>query len=300
VRAAHGTGDARGARTTRLALFLVTVLSLAACQGPAGISLGGAKPPATLSLISGVSFSGSVYVASGGRIWKLKGATARALTPTSANYAYPAVTTDGQVSAATLVGKGHSEIALGGPDFGALTPLTRAPANPHDASLDLKPAFSPDGGRLAFMSDRSKSCSEELVYEGPYRPYRPRPVTTCPDIGGSYDSPAYLADGSALLMVSWGAQRAQLEEAAVPLGRLKLVSLFDDQDLLDPAPGVTAPTSSSPRRRAATARSSSPASATCARQPGRPTAAACSSSRPTAAPSTSGWWRRRGRRRPNS
>jgi Tol biopolymer transport system component len=228
----------RGARALA-AMALGTLLG--ACSGSAGpLTLGAAKAPSQLSVYTDARFKGTLYVASGGRIWKLKGSSAHAVTPGDRNYAYPTASADGQHTAASLVGKGHAEIAVGGPDFADLVALTKAPADAHKASLDLKPRFSPDGRRLTFISDRSSCCSDEAVFEGAFlgpASFRPRRVTTPPDLSGGDDAPAYLADGSAIVLLEWRTNHSQLAEARTVGGVAKIVSTFTDEDILDPSPG---------------------------------------------------------------
>src|SRR5207247_6243416 len=90
-----------------------------------------------------------------------------------------------------------------GPDFDNLAPLTTAPKDPHNGSIDIKPAFSPDGSRLAFMSDRGKCCTDEQIWEGTFDPYRPRQVSSPPSISGGDDAPVYALDGASVLFVAF-------------------------------------------------------------------------------------------------
>lgn len=234
-----GTGQT--VRAGSAGLFLAVGCLLTGCQGTsAPLGLGAPKAPNKLSVYTNAGFKGTLYVAAAGRIWKLRGSSASVLTPGDRTYAYPTSTPDGQRTAAALVGKGHAEIAVGSADFADLTPLTKAPSDPHKASLDLKPRFSADGKRLAFMSDRSSCCSDEAIYEGAFAgatSYRPRRLSTPPDLSGGDDAPAYLADGSSVVFLQWRAGHSQLAEAKVLAGAAKAVSTFPDQDILDPSPG---------------------------------------------------------------
>jgi hypothetical protein len=218
------------------------VLALAACDPPGMRGLGQPATPKQLTAQDAAkNVKGTVYVASGGRIWRLRGGGVTALTGTDKNIAYPAVTTDGQRTAAAVISAGHSEIAVGGADFGGLNPLTAPPKDPHAASIDLKPAFSPDSGRLAFMSDRGRCCSDQQIWEGPYAPYKPRQVSTPPDLTGGDDAPVY-AGATSLLFVAWRPVgndtrniHAGLMQAGVPTGKLKALLAPADSDIIDPA-----------------------------------------------------------------
>ena len=153
------------------ALLALAAVAISACDS--GIHLPGSTAQVPTQLTArgeAAGVKGSIYVAQGGRIWKLRGGTVTALTPAGPQYAYPTASASGAVTAASMVSRGQSQIAVGGPDFSGLTPLAAVQRDPHHASLDLKPSLSPDGTRMVFMSDRSACCSDEAVWEGPYPP----------------------------------------------------------------------------------------------------------------------------------
>jgi Tol biopolymer transport system component len=223
----------------------LAALAIAACDPPSVPFIGKAQTPKELTAMDPAKqLKGTIYIVSGGRVWRLRGGSLSALTAKEQKLGYPAVSSDGQRTAVAIIGTGHSEIALGGPDFAGMSSLTTPPSDPHKASIDLKPTFSPDGQRLAFMSDRSKCCTDEEIWEGPYKPYRPRQVSTPPDITGGDDSPVYVADGSALLFVAWRSVandsrniHAGLQQASLSGGKPRVVFAPTDGDVLDPAPG---------------------------------------------------------------
>jgi hypothetical protein len=225
-RRGPGRGGVVGALRLRhapavLALTTVLVLLVTACD--ANLPVPGAKPGVPTQLTArgeAASVKGSIYVAQGGRIWKLRGGKITALTPTGQQLASPTASANGGVTAASLMGSGQAQIAVGGPDFAGLAPLTPAQKDPHKASLDLKPALSPDGTRLAFMSDRASCCSDEAIWEGPI--HRPRQVSFPPDTTGGDDAPAYVPDATSVVLIAWRSNRGNLDAAA---------------DFLDPAPG---------------------------------------------------------------
>jgi Tol biopolymer transport system component len=220
----------------------LAALTLAACDSP----LPGGKPstPKELTAMDAAKQArGTIFLGSGGRIWKLRDGKLTAVTGTDRKLAHPTTTPDGARTAVAIMGSGHSEIAVGGADFADLAPLTIAPKDPHQASIDIKPALSPDGQRVAFMSDRSKCCTDEAIWEGPYKPYKPRQVSTPPDVSGGDDAPTYLPGGNALVFVAWRpvagdtrVVRAGLQQAAVPVGKPKTLLAPSDSDLLDPSP----------------------------------------------------------------
>jgi Tol biopolymer transport system component len=218
-------------------LGVIAVMALAGCDG--GIQLPGTKADVPTSLTArseATSLKGTIYLAQGGRIWKLRSGKLTALTPANQTLAYPTTSADGSVTAVSVVGRGQAQIAVGGPDFTGLTSLTPARSDAHLASLDLKPSLSPDGKRLVFMSDRSSCCSDEAIWEGPIR--LPHEVSFPPDFSGGDDAPAYLPDTSGIVFVAWRDNHGNLDKAAVPSGRASVVVTGAASDILDPAPGA--------------------------------------------------------------
>ena len=225
----------------------MVALAAAGCNAPNPIRSLTDRTPDHLALYHGARPGGTIYVAAGGRIWRIRGGALDAVTPADKNYSYPAASADGKHTAAALVSRGHSEIALGGADFTGLRPLTTAGPTSDRWALDLKPTFSPDGSRLAFMSDRAAGFSDEQVWEGPYAPYHPVQVTCQPDQTGGDDAPSYLADGQLLLFTQWqpqaGAVHGQVSEKRVPFSCLtqrglpKVLLQKDGEDFMDAAAG---------------------------------------------------------------
>lgn len=129
-------------------------------------------------------------------------------------------------------------IAFGGPDFSNLQPSKPLARDPHvTGSIDLKPAFSPSGNRVAIMSDRARGYTDEAIWEGAVSGGLHQ-VSFPPDSSGGDDAPQYLADGSAIVFVAWRGNHAGLDSAAVPSGKGKvMLPAATDHDVLDPAPG---------------------------------------------------------------
>ena len=226
-------------RSGPAALVALSTVALSACDGGVNIPGTAAKTPTQLSARDEAkSIKGTIYVAQGGRIWKLRAGKIAAVTSATQQLAYPTASADGAVTAVSVVGHGQAQLAVGGPDFTGMAPLAPAKKDPHRASLDLKPSLSADGKRLAFMSDRSSCCSDEAIWEGPIR--APHQVSFPPDTTGGDDAPAYLPDATALVLVAWRMNRGNLDQAAVPVGRPRLMIPAVDTDVLDPAPGPEA------------------------------------------------------------
>jgi len=121
-----------------------------------------------------------------------------------------------------------------------LTALTHPPDDVHFASIDIKPALSPDGARLAFLSDRSQcartgTCPDEGVFEGPVHG-TPRRVTNPTFESGGDDFPAYLPDGSALIFVTWLSGKSVVEKKMIG-GAVTTLFAPGEGDALDLAPG---------------------------------------------------------------
>lgn len=216
-----------------LALVALTV----GCTGAPTIPLLSKQAPRTLTALDAArGIPGTIYFAQGNRIWRLRKGNLNAVTPAGVHYAYPAVSAGGAVTAAALVLNGQSGIAIGGADFSNLSLARPLPKNPHDGSLDLKPAFSPDGSRIAFMSDRAHGYADEAIWEGPVNG-RAHQVSFPPDVTGGDDAPGYSADGTAVLFTAWRDGHGGLDRARVPLGRPIVVVKPTDHDIMDPIPG---------------------------------------------------------------
>ena len=212
---------------------------MAGCSGAPTLPIIGKSTPKQLTALDAAkNLKGTVYFAQDGRIWRLRGGSLTQVSPTSGRYAYPAVTADGTTTAAALVATGQSVIAFGGPDFSGLKPSKPLASDPHrTGSLDLKPALSPRGNRVAIMSDRSKGYSDEAIWEGALSGGLHQ-VSFPADSSGGSDAPQYLPDGSAIIFVAWRGNHSGLDTAAVPSGKARvLVPAATDHDILDPAPG---------------------------------------------------------------
>ncbi|MDQ6748912.1 MAG: hypothetical protein M3010_12505 [Candidatus Dormibacteraeota bacterium] len=213
------------------------MLTVVGCSGVPSVPLLARTPPKTLTATEASrGVQGTIYFAQGNRIWRLRKGGLAAVTPAGQRYAYPAASAGGEVTAAVYIADGQSAIAYGGPDFSNLAPLTALPRDPHKGSLDIKPALSPDGARIAFLSDRAQGFVDEAVWEGPVKG-RAHQVSFPPDASGGDDAPAYSADGKTLTFVAWRDNHAGLDQAAIPLGRPKSVAKPTDHDIMDPAPG---------------------------------------------------------------
>jgi Tol biopolymer transport system component len=213
------------------------VAVVAGCSGAPTIPLLTKPAPKQLTALDAAkNISGTVYFVQGARIWRLRKGNLAAVTPAGQRYAYPAVSAGGEVTAASYILNGESAIAYGGTDFSNLAPVSPLPKNPHDGSLDVKPAFSPDGSRLVFMSDRARGYADEAIWEGPVKG-RVHQVSFPPDASGGDDAPAYVADGSAIVFTAWRDGHAGLDRAAIPLGRPKVVAKPTDHDIMDAVPG---------------------------------------------------------------
>jgi Tol biopolymer transport system component len=209
----------------------------AGCSGAPTIPLLSKPAPKTLTALgTATNIPGSVYFAQGNRIWRLRQGKLTTVTPANVRYAYPAVSAGGEVTAAAYMLNGESGIAMGGPDFSNLSLARPLPKNPQDGSLDLKPVFSPDGSRIAFMSDRSRSYADEAIWEGPVNG-RLHQLSFPPDVSGGDDAPGYTADGTAVVFTAWRDGHGGLDRARVPVGRPVVVVKPTDHDIMDPAPG---------------------------------------------------------------
>jgi hypothetical protein len=237
-RGPPGAVRAGGCGLRRLVAGLALLLAVAGCSEAPAIPFISKPTPKTLTALDASrNVVGTIYFAQANRIWRLRKGNLAPVTPPSLRFASPAVTPGGELTAATYLAAGQSAIAYGGPDFSNMAPLNPLPKDPHQGSLDLKPTFSPDGTRIAFMSDRARGYADEAIWEGPIRA-RPHQVSFPPDATGGDDAPAYAADGKTLSFVAWRDNHGGLDQAAVPFGRAKSIAKPTDHDIMDPAPGA--------------------------------------------------------------
>ena len=218
-------------------MALLLAAFVAGCSGSPSIPLISKPAPRQLSALEGArGLAGTIYFAQGNRLWRLRGGNLAPITPANASYSYPAITNDGSATAATFVTRGQAVMAFGGPDFTNLTLAKPLQRDPHNGSIDIKATFSPNGSRVAFMSDRAKGFSDEAIWEGTVNG-GVHQVSFPPDASGGDDAPAYLTDGTGIVFTAWRMGHAGLDHATVPFGKPRVLLTATDRDFLDPAPG---------------------------------------------------------------
>lgn len=226
------------ARLRRILVAVACAVLLAGCSGAPNLPLIGKSTPKQLTALDAAhGLKGTIYFAKDGKIWRLRGGNLSIVSPNNGAYAYPAVTADGMTTAASYLAAGQAVLAFGGPDFSGMQPAKPLQKDPHNGSIDIKPAFSPNGSRIVLMSDRSHSYTDQAIWEGPLTGGLHQ-VSFPPDSSGGDDAPQYLPDGSAIVFVAWRGSHSALDTARVPGGRATvLVDAATDHDILDPAPG---------------------------------------------------------------
>ncbi|MEA2683534.1 MAG: hypothetical protein QOK05_1862 [Chloroflexota bacterium] len=237
-RGPGGTGGAGSPRLRRALAGLGLLVAAAGCTGAPTIPLLTKSAPKSLTALDAAkNLPGTIYFIQANRIWRMRKGNLSAITPPNLRYAYPAISADGQTTAAAYILNGESGIEFGGPDFSSLALAKPLPANPHSGSVDLKPVFSPSGTRVAFMSDRSKTNADEAIWEGPITgPLRQ--LSFPPDASGGDDSPGYTSDGTALLFTAWRDGHGGLDRVRVGSGlRPVAVDTPTDHDIMDTTPG---------------------------------------------------------------
>ena len=220
----------------RRATLLIGVLALAACNASNIPVVGTLAAPHQLSLNGSPQIKGTIFVAQGGRIWRVRSSGVDSLTGSSGSLAYPAVSADGSVTAAALISMGHSEIALGDKNFNNLKRLTTPARDRANAVINVKPAVSPDGKRLAFLSDRCGDCQELALYENAIG-FTARRISFPQDFSGGEDFPTYALDGSGLTYVSWRQDQTLIERLTPPSTSPRRLFVPDKGEALDPMVG---------------------------------------------------------------
>jgi serine/threonine-protein kinase len=92
---------------------------------------------------------GSVQASRGNVVWVDRKGVAEAATDTLRSYGYPSVSPDGRRMAFASAGGANTDIWVLDLDRGSQTRLTS------DAAIDLRPAWTPDGERVTFGSNRA-------------------------------------------------------------------------------------------------------------------------------------------------
>lgn len=138
----------------RLAPGLILVLALTACSQTAAPL---AKDPGRVVPAKHFAVSGHLYAVKGRKLFQFSGSRLAAI-PGASSVKDPAVTLDGaRLAYAQLQGE-SAVIAVGQTDGQPLEKITPASA-PEGLLWAFQPAFSTDGRRLAYLTDRGKHPS---------------------------------------------------------------------------------------------------------------------------------------------
>jgi TolB protein len=188
-----------------LGALLATVL-LGGCSLPSQTTARSAAPSAAPSVAPRASIVGSLYAVRGYNLWRFQGTTARQLTR-SGDVVDPAVSTDGSHLAFIRRGRSYSDLWLADADAQNARAVTRHDGgSPARAFWAFRPAWSPDGAAIAFVSDRGRHV---LDYPDPvlwlYQPEgaRFRALSQANPLAGGDTDATWSPAGDALLYTSY-------------------------------------------------------------------------------------------------
>lgn len=132
---------------------VLAALLLSGCGGSAeAVDVAPSLLPRTRQAVEA---SGRILYGAGGRIWEWSEGAGRALTKPGERWEGATWSPDGQTIAASEVGDNHSDVYLLDPSGNRVRQLTRhwSHVSVQQSAWGRKPAWSPDGSQLAYVSD---------------------------------------------------------------------------------------------------------------------------------------------------
>lgn len=147
---------------TWLALLCVMALALGGCNAlplAAPAEAVDVNPPVAGKLNAAPKTQGRIIYVAGGQVWEWADGATRALTPGGQHLEGAAWAPDGKSIAVSDVGENHSDVVVLDARGQRLRQLTRnrSDVSVQDSAWGRKPAWSPDGDRIAYVSDLGRT-----------------------------------------------------------------------------------------------------------------------------------------------
>jgi Tol biopolymer transport system component len=172
---------------------------------------------------SGPTPHGRIVFVAGGDLWQWRDGSVHRLT-TGERFEGPAWSPAGDQLAASVVGGNHSDLVLVSAEGEIQARLTdhRGRARIQDSDWARMPTWSPDGSRIAYVSD-ARTIDLALWSIGPDG-RNPRQLYTAPDTFGGVDRPTWSPDGEEIALAIWRPGPAQIEVFTAANGRTRRIT----------------------------------------------------------------------------